>query len=61
MLMLLALVVSATLPGCARTAPDPCSLFNWIELPEADEMTASPELIEQIAAHNRVWLGVCEP
>lgn len=59
-LTLLALVVSATLPGCARTAPEPCSLLAWIEVPEADEATASAELIEQIAAHNRTYLQVCE-
>lgn len=58
---LLALAASATLLGCARTAPEPCSLLAWIEVPEADEATASAELIEQIAAHNRTYLEYCEP
>lgn len=59
--MLLVLIATATLPGCARTAPDPCSLFRWIEVPEADEATLSPELMEQIRAHDQAWLETCEP
>lgn len=58
---LLVLAATLTSSGCAATAPSPCSLFAWIEIPEADEPTVSAELVEQVRAHNQAWLEACEP
>ena len=57
-----AVLIAAMISGCTpKPNASPCLVFRWIEIPEADEPTVSPELVEQIRAHDQAWLETCEP